>query len=64
MTFHGLNDSQSSQKQCVIFKAGLIDRTTINSWKVICIDMKDGEEIEPMGNLLKIIQDLNDGIYK
>ena len=33
------------------------------SWKVLCVDMAKGEEVKPFGNLLKIAQDLNDGLY-
>lgn len=63
MTFLNLPDSELSQIQCAISKASLADYSFKNSWKVLCVDMTKGEEVKPLGNLLKIAQDLNDGLY-
>jgi hypothetical protein len=63
MTFLSLPDSGLSQKKCVISKASLSDYSFKNPWKVLCVDMKKGEVAEPFGDLLKIAQDLNNGLY-
>ena len=63
MTFLSLPDSGLSQKQCVISKASLADYSFKNPWKVLCVDMTKGEVVKPFGDLLKIAQDLNNGLY-
>ena len=63
MTYLNLPDSGLSQIQCVVSNASLADYSFKKSWKVLCVDMAKGEEVKPFGNLLKIAQDLNDGLY-